>query len=209
MVKTQTLLYLYTFVHVKCRLFYNKIEICYINLQINIINIITITTITTMDSPMLKMLKMQNPDKEYISNTGLKWFEDEENILLEELNKNIDIETISQNHKRTIGGINSRRREIAYRMYLKNISMEEIIEKTKLDVETINQTIDRRKNYNSKKLENVTETVIENKKSLVTKNEYLEISQDIFNIKNDIKEIKTVIAELKEMLKAVYEFEDS
>ena len=29
-----------------------------------------------MDSPMLKMLKMQNRDKEYMSNVGLKWVED-------------------------------------------------------------------------------------------------------------------------------------
>ena len=90
-----------------------------------------------MDSPMLQRLKMENPDKEYPSNIGLTWFEDEETILLEELNKNIDIETISQKHKRTIGGINARRREIAYKMYLKNISIEEITEKTKLDAETI------------------------------------------------------------------------
>ena len=74
-----------------------------------------------MDSPMLKMLKSQNPDKEYPSNIGLKWFEDEETILLEELKKNTDIEIIAQNHNRTRGGINSRRKEIAYKMYLKNI----------------------------------------------------------------------------------------
>ena len=37
-----------------------------------------------MDNPMLKMLKSQNPDKEYPSNIGLKWFEDEETIFTEE-----------------------------------------------------------------------------------------------------------------------------
>ena len=92
-----------------------------------------------MDSPMLKMLKLQNPDKEYPSNMGLKWFEDEEALLLEELKQNIDIETIAQNHNRTKGGINARRREIAYRMYLKNMSIEEIMEQTKLDDECMNQ----------------------------------------------------------------------
>ena len=147
-----------------------------------------------MDSPMLQRLKMQNPDKEYPSNIGLTWFEDEENILLEELNKNIDIETISQNHKRTIGGINARRREIAYKMYLKNISIEEITEKTKLDAETINQTIDNRKNYNSKKMSKT-----KNTKSLEC---------EVAEMKNDIKEIKNTIKELFEMMKAVYEFED-
>ena len=48
-----------------------------------------------------------------------KWTDEEETLLLEELNKNIDIETISQTHNRTIGGINSPHREILYKMYLK------------------------------------------------------------------------------------------
>ena len=91
------------------------------------------------------MLKSRNPDTEFPSNLGMKWFENEETTLLEELKQNIDIETIAQNHKRTIGGINSRRREIAYKMYLKNISIEEIIKITKLDEEIIKQTIDKRK----------------------------------------------------------------
>ena len=145
-----------------------------------------------MDSPMLKMLKIQNPDKEYHSNIGLKWFEDEEAILLEELNKNIDIEIISQNHNRTVGGINSRRRENAYKMYLKNIYMEEIIEKTKLDVETINQTIDKRKNYNFKKMTESKNTI--------------SLESEIAEMKNDIKELKNTIKELVERINAVYDF---
>jgi hypothetical protein len=51
-------------------------------------------------------------------------------LLLDELSKNITIEVIAQLHKRTIGGINARRREIAYKMHSNNISMEEIISKT-------------------------------------------------------------------------------
>ena len=143
-----------------------------------------------MDSPMLQSLKMENPDKEYPSNIGLTWFEDEETILLEELNKNIDIETISQNHKRTIGGINARRREIAYKMYLKNISIEKITEKTKLDAKTINQTIDNRKNARQRL------------------KRHFSLESEVAEIKNDIKEIKNTIKELFEMMKAVYEFED-
>lgn len=148
-----------------------------------------------MDSPMLKMLKSQNPGKEYPSNVGLKWFDDEETLLLEELNKNIDIATIAQNHNRTIGGINSRLKEIAYRMFLKNISIEEIIEKTKLDEECIQQTIDKRKNSNSKK-------IIETKKPFSVENEIAEM-------KNEIKELKNIIKEFVEIVKSLYEFEDA
>lgn len=145
-----------------------------------------------MDSPMLKMLKSQNPDKEYPSNVGLKWFEDEETRLLEELNKNMDIETISKKHNRTVGAINSRRKEIAYKMFLKNVSIEEIIEKTKLDEESIKQTIDKRKSYNPKK--------IEMKKPISLENEIAEI-------KNDIKELKNTIEGLVKIMKALYVFE--
>ena len=144
---------------------------------------------------MLKKLKSQNPDKEYPSNLGQKWTEEEETILLEELNKNIDIEEIAQNHNRTTGGINSRRREISYKMYLMNISMEEIIEKTKLDEEHIRQTIDKKINY---KLKNITEA-----------NAQFSIESEIAEIKNDIKELKNTVKELIVMMKAIYEFEDA
>lgn len=139
-----------------------------------------------MDRPTLDIDPPQNH-----SNSGQKWAEVEETTLLEELNKNMDIETIAQNHKRTIGGINSRRKEIAYKMYLKDASMEEIIEKTKLDEEYIQQTIDKRKNYNSNKVK-------ETKKARSFESE----------MKNDIKEVKHILQELVEMMKAVYEFED-
>lgn len=73
------------------------------------------------------MVRISNEDKEYPSNMGQKWDDEEENLLLEELNNNLDIGIIAQKHDRTIGGINSRRKEIAYKMYLQNISTEEII----------------------------------------------------------------------------------
>ena len=88
---------------------------------------------------MLKMLKSQNPDKDYPSNTGQKWTDEEEILLLEELNKNIDIHIIAQCHNRTTGGIEARRRVIAYKLYKNNNSMEEIILKTKykMDIQKI------------------------------------------------------------------------
>jgi hypothetical protein len=106
-----------------------------------------------MENSMLKMIKLSNPDKEYPSNLGQKWSDEEETALLEELNKNIDIEIIAKNYNRTKGGINSRRQHIAYKMYLKNILIEEIIEKTKLDEKCI-------KNIIEKKKENYTPTII-------------------------------------------------
>lgn len=150
-----------------------------------------------MESPMLKMLKSKNPDKEYPSNTGQKWTDEEEILLLEELSKNIDIQLIAQYHNRTTGGINARRREIAYKLYNNNNSMEEIILKTKLDEDQIIETIKKLQN-NPKKCK----SVIEIKKPF-------SIESEIGEIKNDIKELKNTIKELVEMMKAVYEFEDA
>ena len=149
-----------------------------------------------MESPMLKMLKSQNPDKDYPSNTGHKWTVEEETLLLEELSKNIDIQLIAQRHNRTTGGINARRREIAYKLYSNNISTEDIILKTKLDKDQIIETIKKRQNL--KKCKSVTEIKTP-----------FSIESEMNEMKNDIKELKNTIKELVDMMKAVYEFEDT
>ena len=123
----------------------------------------------------------QNPDKEYPSNHLKKWSDEEEIELLEELNKNIDIEIIAQNHNRTKGGISSRCQHIAYKMYLKNISIEEIIEKTKLDKKSIKEIIEKKKEIEKKPL--------------------LTIKDEIDELKNEIKELKNTIKELVEIIK--------
>ena len=127
---------------------------------------------------MLKRLKSQNPDKDYPSNTGQKWTDEEEETLLEELSKNIDIQLIAQCHNRTIGGINARRREIAYKFYSNNNSMEDIILKTKLDEDQIIETIKKRQN-NHKKCKSATEIKTP-----------FSIESEIDEMKNDIKELK-------------------
>jgi hypothetical protein len=85
------------------------------------------------------------------SNFGQKWTNEEECMLLEELSKGNNIEIIASNHNRTKGGIISRQRLIAYNMYLKNNSMDEIINKTKLSEDSIKQTIFKRENSNKRK----------------------------------------------------------
>jgi len=152
------------------------------------------------------MVRISNEDKEYPSNMGQKWNDEEETLLLQELNDNIDIEIIAQKHNRTIGGINSRRREIAYKMYLKNISIHEIIRQTKLDNNSIEETIKKRQNNNSKKIKT---KELDNLFISINKNDYIELQNDVKNMKNDIKQIKNTLGELVEMMKAVYEFEDT
>ena len=152
------------------------------------------------------MVRISNEDTEYPSNMGQKWSDEEEILLLEELNNNIDIVIIAQKHNRTIGGINSRRQEIAYKMYVKNVSIEEIIKQTKLDYNSIEQTIQKKQNNNSKKIKT---KEVDNVFISINKNDYIELQNDVKNMKNDIKQIKNTLGELVEMMKAVYEFEDT
>lgn len=161
---------------------------------------------TTRNNGFWNMVSVSNEDKEYPSNMGQKWSDEEELLLLEELNNNIDIEIIAQKHSRTIGGINSRRREIAYKMYKKNDSIEEIIRQTKLDNNSIEETIKKRQNNNSNKIK-TKET--DNVFISINKKDYIELQNDVKNMKNDIKQIKNTLGELVEMIKAVYEFEDT
>lgn len=157
--------------------------------------------------------------KETPSNAGQKWSNEEEILLLDELNKNMDIEIIAKKHNRSIGGINARRREIAYKLSSSNISIEDIIIKTKLDKEEILETIKRRQNKSIKNniiIENTKILSTENQKTLSIENEIYGIKNGIYGIKNEIygmkneiKELKYNIKELIEMMKAVYEFEDA
>ena len=83
------------------------------------------------------LLDINNTNRELqsdnISNIGKKWTDEEEEILLKELSTNIDIELIAQKHNRNIGGITSRIKKIAYKLYINNNSIDEIIIKTKLN----------------------------------------------------------------------------
>jgi hypothetical protein len=144
---------------------------------------------------MLKMIKTQNPDKEYPANLGQRWTDEEENTLLQELDKNIDIKIIAQTHKRTIGGIRGKQRHIAYKMYVKKASIEEIIKKTKLDKEQIMETIKIKENPQKK-----VKTIQKPKK--------VSLESEIIEMRCEIKELKNTIKELVDMVKAIYEFED-
>jgi DNA-binding transcriptional regulator YhcF (GntR family) len=144
----------------------------------------------------MNLLKSRNPEKEYPSNTGVLWTNKEEFLLLEELSKNMDIEIIAQTHNRTTGGINARRKELAYKMHIANDTIEEIMDKTKLKKDQIIEFIHKKQNKSEK-----CKSIIESKKPYSIENEITEM-------KNDIKELKHTTKELLEMMKAVYDFED-
>lgn len=77
-------------------------------------------------------------------NKGKGWSKEEETKLLDELHNNLDIKSIAEAHKRTIGGIETRRKVIAYRLYCEKHSIEDIICKTKLERSEVMDAIRRR-----------------------------------------------------------------
>jgi hypothetical protein len=149
-----------------------------------------------MDSPILKKIKQLNPDINYPLKMGQKWTNEEDNLLLEELSKNMNIDIISQSHQRTIGGIVGRQRTIAYNMHLSNYTIDEIILKTKLNKEEITETITKK------------EIKIQKTKKIDQLN-LLSLENEVIAMKFEIKELKNMIKELVEMTKAVYDFEDT
>ncbi len=138
---------------------------------------------------MLKMIKEKNPDKEYPSNFGKKWTAEEETILLEELNKNMEIVLIATNHKRTPGSIHGKRKEIAYKMHTSGIDIEEIIQKTKLNKEQITETIIQKEFQNENK---AVKKVIKPPSS-----EIMELKKEIIQLKHDMNEMYNMILKLQ------------
>ena len=148
----------------------------------------------------------QNLDKDFPSNMGKKWTIEEENILLSELDKNLDIEMIALSHNRSRGGIIGKQRNIAYNMYITNVSIEEIIIKTKLNREQITDTITQKEN----RLKYVKPVpLVKPKPVQKIKPKPFSLENEVIEIKNEIKYLKTTINELVEMMKAVYEFENT
>jgi hypothetical protein len=142
-------------------------------------------------------------EKNKPNNFGKKWSNDEETQLLKELKKKIDVKKIALLHDRTEGGIISRCKEIAYNMYIKNESMENIMKITKLDIETINKTIKiknillekNKNNKNNKEIKNNIHNEITSIKNTIE--EYksrLEIQENvIFILKKEVKKLKKMI----------------
>ena len=64
--------------------------------------------------------------KEKYSAFGKKLTSEEEEQLLAEISKNIEIKIIAENHNRSIGGIRSRIYLIAYKLYQNNVPINEI-----------------------------------------------------------------------------------
>ena len=143
-------------------------------------------------SNMLNMLKSKYPEKEYPTNFGKMWTSEEDDLLLKELSEDMESNLIATKHNRTVGSIQTRRKLIAYNMYNKNLSIEDIKDKTKLTEDEIVNYIEKKQNV-KRKTEKQKNTIVE-----------IELNE----MKNDIKELKKDIKNLIELIHSIYEFED-
>ncbi len=160
----------------------------------------------------------EESDDEDKKNFGQRWTGKEENMLLQELNNNIDIEKIAKTHKRTVGGINSRLREISYKMYLKNVPIDEIVKITKQDIELVKKIINYREFFSKRKTKEVEYLDITEPNNIESNSKLTNTQQnfsEIDSIKNDIEEIKCEkkhikysIKELVAVMKSIYDFEN-
>ena len=158
-------------------------------------------------SSMAKMVKSMYPDKVLPSNFGERWTTDEENLLLDELEKNIEVNEIAKSHNRTIGGIRGRQQTIAYEMHRDGRTEEDIERITKISIEQLHEII-AKKDAKTKKKD--TDTVSNNKKKKETiESDTSVVLSTLEEMKKEIKDLRNTVKELVEMMKAVYVFEDA
>lgn len=127
-------------------------------------------------------------DDPNFQNVGLKWFEEEELILLDELANNIDIDTIALNHKRTGRSIICNIQKMAYFMHKDNVRLGDIMDKLKLSNDELNYAITKYEKKYSKHVNSLT-----NKKS--NKHDELE------SIKNSLTELHNKVDMILEFIK--------
>ena len=135
-----------------------------------------------------------------VTNSGKTWRNEEEILLLKELNNNIDINLIAQNHNRTANAITLHIREIAYKMHLDDIPIKVIIEKTKLCKE---QIINIKKKKQSDSANKVTQKHTENEIILI-KSQIADMKRNMNDMKRDINDMKNTMKEFSDIIKIVY-----
>jgi hypothetical protein len=149
-------------------------------------------------------MEIEQKSEIYPSNRGHKWTEAEESLLLEELNSGLSLDVIADFHSRTIRGIQSRCGEIAYKMYLKEIPMDQIVEQTKLDEESIKEWIGKKQDRNTKKSEKKEKDKEEKKESkdsdTVLESKDNDIRNDIKDIKKRLEDVMNLITDLRDSI---------
>jgi chorismate mutase len=158
---------------------------------------------------MQKFLKAKYSNKSFPAKSGQPWTDEEEATLLEELKARTDLGHIAANHKRTVGGITARCKEMAYKMYMKHVPMDEIVTLTQLNPECIQQVIDKKQGKEPKEKDKEKEPTLQDMKQdlhNITQQLYeliqdrLEIKQSLHELTQSFQESKQCYQDIKQML---------
>ena len=157
---------------------------------------------------------------EIFKNAGEPWTVQEDQQLNKLYNEEqLDIIAISKIHNRAPGGILSRLQKNkhvpnrysarGYIAYTNSDLYKEIVAKNKEKRENkFNLDLED----NKKPTSTVNKMVLSKADNIlisIKQSDYIQLQNDVNEMKNDIKSLKNNISELVEMMKAVYEFEDS
>jgi hypothetical protein len=145
------------------------------------------------------------------SRMGQPWKADEIEKLLTSIQQKKSIADIASEHERTVGGINSRRSELAANYHFKEKrSMEDIQTLTGLTEKEIEDAIQRR-TASQEHTTGVKKQKAESKQTSITT--YTAALQSdttpIVQLKKDIKELKEDVKKILEFMNALYEYENS
>ena len=176
---------------------------------------------------MLKMVQASHPDIDLPSGFGKKWTDIEEQQLLNELEIQMDLEAIAQNHNRTAGGIQSRINGIIYQMYIDGKPINDIMKQLNKTEEECNAIIShqttkdknkqRRSEMKKMKKTEQSESLLSSLPSEVdygtaefdvvkieltsVKTELASVKTDLTSVKTELTIIKTEVRSLTKMMK--------
>jgi len=131
------------------------------------------------------------------SRVGVRWSEDEEKQLLKEVQE-MSIENITTLHKRKVGSICSRLKQIGYNMYLNNEDMDKIVDVTKIQESVLLEFFDKIKNKEGKKLEG--QSIKNNENQSIKYNESQSIQKELKGIKEQLQQLNNNLSILVKAL---------
>ena len=148
--------------------------------------------------PVFHVYAKQKP--EGLENMGTPWREPEVSALLKEIKDGITIQHIAKSHKRTEGGIRSRLREIAYDKYKDKMSINDIVELTRLSKDDVIDVINRREYADDKKAEK------SKKPPAVVVAKESEVLSKTLQPKAELSELQEILKTLKSLEARVTEY---
>jgi hypothetical protein len=137
---------------------------------------------------------------EGFENMGTAWGNTELIQLLKEVKDKIPYEDMAKAHKRTVGGITSRLRQLAYDYYTEEKSINEIMVITGLSKDDILDAIIKRENSDNKRAAKR----VEKEKAI---NKIILVKESDVLAPNIVKTPKSELSELQEILKTLKSLE--